>query len=78
MGASFGGTILGGNQGLDWVALRLITPPNYGGWGGRYAPLMVVVALGEPGVPVICWALAVTAASRKNSEGTDSTSRPRP
>src|ERR1700755_2938705 len=39
---------------------------------------MVVVALGEPGVPVICWALAVTTASRQNTEDTDSASRSRP
>jgi hypothetical protein len=33
---------------------------------GRYLPSSVVVALGEPGVPVICWANAVVA--RVNSE----------
>ena len=27
---------------------------NFGGGGGRYFPSIVVVALGEPGVPVIC------------------------
>jgi hypothetical protein len=34
----------------------LITPPNVGSGGGSCLPVMVVVALGEPGVPVICWA----------------------
>ena len=29
-------------------------PPNGGGGGGRYLPSIVVVALGEPGVPVVC------------------------
>ena len=28
------------------------------GGGGSYLPSIVVVALGEPGVPVICWANA--------------------
>ena len=31
-----------------------------GGGGGRYFPSIVVVAPGEPGVPVVCWALAGT------------------
>jgi hypothetical protein len=29
----------------------LITPPNFAGGGGSCLPLMVVVALGEPGAP---------------------------
>ena len=33
----------------------LITPPNCGGGFGTYLPSTVVVAVGEPGVPVICW-----------------------
>ena len=28
---------------------------------GRYLPSIVVVAPGEPGVPVVCWALALRA-----------------
>jgi hypothetical protein len=39
----------------------LITPPNFGSGGGSCFPLIVVVALGEPGVPVICWPTAVAA-----------------
>jgi hypothetical protein len=31
----------------------LITPPNFGSGGGSCLPLMVVVAPGEPGVPVV-------------------------
>jgi hypothetical protein len=34
----------------------LITPPNFGSGGGSCLPLIVVVASGEPGVPVVCWA----------------------
>src|SRR5215471_14319982 len=56
LGAPFGGTTCGGQYGFDWLACRLISPPNFGGGGGRYFPSMVVVALGEPGVPVVCCA----------------------
>jgi hypothetical protein len=38
---------------------------------------MVVVALGEPGVPVICWALGDTAVNRENREKAVAASRPR-
>src|SRR5215471_4369726 len=63
LGAPLGGTTVGGQYGLESLASRLITPPNVGGEGGRYFPSIVVVALGEPGVPVICCARAVTAIS---------------
>jgi len=43
--------------------LRSILPPNLGGGGGSCAPLIVVVALGDPGTPVICWAIAATVKS---------------
>jgi hypothetical protein len=33
-----------------------MTPPNSGGGAGSWLPGIVVVALGEPGVPVICCA----------------------
>jgi hypothetical protein len=33
-----------------------MTPPNLGGGAGSWLPGIVVVALGEPGVPVICCA----------------------
>src|SRR3954471_24543087 len=56
LGAPLGGTTVGGQYGLESVALRPIAPPNLGGGGGRYLPSIVVVALGEPGVPVVCWA----------------------
>src|SRR5271157_62513 len=70
LGAPLGGTRRGGHQGLESLALSLITPPNFCGGAGSCSPLMVVVALGEPGVPVISWAgagratnIAVPAAS---------------
>src|SRR5262245_44305641 len=54
LGAPLGGTIRGAHHGLDWEALRLIVPPNFGCGFGRYLPSMVVVALGEPGTPLPC------------------------
>src|ERR1700688_2879593 len=57
-GAPLGGTTEGGQYGLESLALSLITPPNFGGSGGSCLPSIVIVALGEPGVPVICWAKA--------------------
>src|ERR1700730_4225836 len=56
LGAPLGGTIRGGQYGVESRALSLITPPNFSGGAGSCSPLMVVVALGEPGVPVISWA----------------------
>ena len=53
-GAPLGGTTRGAHQGLDCAAFSLMTPPNFGSGGGSCSPLMVVVVLGEPGVPVIC------------------------
>ncbi len=53
LGAPFGGTTRGGHQGVDSEAFSLITPPNAGSGGGSCLPLRVVVAVGEPGVPVI-------------------------
>src|SRR6266852_2844329 len=58
LGAPFGGTTRGGHQAFDSEAFSLITPPNGGSGGGSCFPLMVVVALGEPGSPVVCWAEA--------------------
>src|SRR5215831_10261896 len=58
-GAPLGGTTDGGQYGLESLAVSLITPPNFGGSGGNCLPSSVIVALGEPGVPVICWAKAV-------------------
>src|SRR6478672_12987018 len=59
-GAPLGGTTVGGHHGLESGAVSWITPPNFGSGGGSCFPSMVVVAPGEPGVPVIwiCWARA--------------------
>src|ERR1700757_393906 len=53
LGAPLGGTTVGGHHGLESVAVSLITPPNFGSGGGSCFPSMVVVAPGEPGVPVV-------------------------
>src|SRR5215469_214641 len=58
LGAPCGGTTRAGQYGFDWSACRPICPPNFGGGGGRYLPSIVVVAPGDPGVPVVCWASA--------------------
>src|SRR5580658_7076574 len=52
-GAPLGGTTRGAHQGVESLALSLITPPNVGGNGGSCFPSSEVVALGEPSVPVI-------------------------
>ena len=61
LGAPFGGTTRGAHQAFDSEAFSLITPPNFGSGGGSCFPLIVVVAPGEPGMPVICWAVACAA-----------------
>src|SRR5215831_18798508 len=60
LGAPCGGTTRAGQYGFDWLACRPISPPNFGGGGGRYLPSIVVVAPGDPGVPVVCCASAGT------------------
>jgi hypothetical protein len=52
--APFGGTTRGAHQAFDSEAFSLITPPNFDGGGGSCFPSIVVVAPGEPGVPVTC------------------------
>ena len=61
LGASLGGTMRGAHHGFDCRASFLISPPNFAGGAGSCFPSMVVVALGEPGVPVICCAPAARA-----------------
>src|SRR6187401_1302472 len=51
--------MVGGQNGFESMAVSLITPPNFGSGGGICLPSMVVVALGEPGVPVV-WTCAMT------------------
>src|SRR5271155_4465768 len=53
LGAPLGGTTRGGQYGFEFLALSLITPPNFIGGGGICFPSIVTVALGEPGTPVI-------------------------
>src|ERR1700686_4117670 len=60
-GAPFGGTTVGGQYGVEVVASRLMTPPKGDGGLGMYRPSSVVVAAGEPGTPLVCWAKAGTA-----------------
>src|SRR5450631_2863564 len=69
LGAPLGGTTVGGQYGLESGALRPISPPNLGGGPGKYLPSIVVVALGEPGVPVIG---AVDGGSGQPGPGKDS------
>src|SRR5262249_35565331 len=61
LGAPFGGTTVAGQDGLESFASKLIVPPKGAAGGGRYLPSFVVVAWGEPGVPVVCGAQAITA-----------------
>ena len=46
-----GGTARGGHQGVDSVAVLLITPPNAGVVGGSTRPSSEMVEFGLPGVP---------------------------
>ena len=48
LGAPLGGLTVGGHQGLDWSALSLSTPSNFGGGAGRWVEPIDVVADGEP------------------------------
>src|ERR1700750_363212 len=57
LGAPLGGTTRGGHQGVESLALVLMTPPNGGGTAGICFPSIVVVALGEPSCPVTTCAL---------------------
>src|SRR4249920_2577206 len=67
LGAPLGGTTRGGHQVFDPWRVSLITPPNFGGGGGSCFPSIVVVALAEPGTPVVfCWAFVPAVASRNN------------
>src|SRR5688572_33076496 len=64
LGAPLGGTTVGGQPGLESAALRLALPEKAGGGGGMYLPSIVVVALGEPGTPVVSCAITGVAARR--------------
>ena len=51
-GAFCGGTIRGAHHAFDFCAVSRMTPPNSGSGAGNCLPSIVVVAFGEPGVPV--------------------------
>src|SRR5882672_11331972 len=68
LGAPFGGTMRGGHQGVESLALSLITPPNFGGGAGSCFPSSVVVALGEPVAPVACCAATGVTVSMEASK----------
>src|ERR1700746_2767599 len=70
-GAPCGGTTRIGQYGVDCAALRSILPLNGCGGGGSWLPSMVVVALGEPGVPVTCCAGADSHPDRTPRPKTD-------
>ena len=70
-GAPFGGTTRGAHHGFDCSASSLITPPNFGSGGGSCLPLMVVVAPGEPSVPVTCCAAAGSAGAVHSATASD-------
>ena len=53
LGAPFGGMTRAGQYGLDSAAFRAIVPPNFCGGGGICLPSIVVVALADPGTPVV-------------------------
>src|SRR5690242_21016993 len=73
-GAPLGGATDGGQYGFDSLASSLITPPNFGGSGGSCLPSSVIVALGEPGVPVIC--CAAVGAARRPGKAASNVARP--
>jgi hypothetical protein len=52
-GAFAGGTIRGAHHGVDSVVLCSIVPPNSGSGAGNCFPSIVVVADGDPMVPVV-------------------------
>src|SRR5215469_9157425 len=58
----------GAHHAFDCMALSLITPPNFGSGAGSCLPSIVVVAPGEPGVPVICCATARGVLSTNRNE----------
>jgi hypothetical protein len=63
-GAPFGGTTRIGQLGVDCAAFGAIWPVKVCGGGGKYRPSMVVVASGEPEVPLICGEPPGTAEAR--------------
>src|SRR5450755_4397392 len=65
LGAPLGGTMRGGHQVFDPSRVSLIMPPNFGSGAGSRFPLTVVVELGNPSTPVVCWAFTTLAVKRQ-------------
>jgi hypothetical protein len=63
-GAPLRGVMVGGHHGLEVFASSVMVPPNLGSGAGIWLPGIVVVALGEPSVPVTTCATAGVAAHR--------------
>jgi AraC-like DNA-binding protein len=61
LGAPFGGTTRGGQNGVDWEAVSLITPPKGRGGGGSWAPSIVIVGAGSLTRDSVCRALGLNA-----------------
>src|SRR5271170_2610031 len=79
LGAPLGGTTRGGHQGVESLAVSLITPPNGGAGAGSCFPLTVVVASADPNWPVTCWAAAgETASMAANRNATPSPAKENP
>src|SRR3974390_1132833 len=76
LGACLGGTTVGGHQGLESFASSLMTPSNFIGGGGSCFPSIVVVALGEPGTPLICCATTGEVATAPTSAAIESAIQP--
>src|SRR5262245_20693654 len=67
LGAPLGGTTVGGQYAFESLTFSLITPPNFGGGGASCLPSIVVVAPGEPGMPVTCCATSGADARRAHA-----------
>src|ERR1044072_3001417 len=68
LGAPLGGTARRPHHGVESEAFSLITPPNFGLGPGTCFASRVVVAPGEPGVPVTCCAAqGIAAYDRKTA-----------
>src|SRR5277367_2312433 len=70
LGAPLGGKTRGGHQGVESLAVSLITPQNGGAGAGSCFPSTVVVASAEPRVPVTRWAATgatVSVAANRNA-----------
>src|SRR6516225_11518167 len=67
LGVPLGGTTRGAHHAFDWAAFSLMIPPNFGSGGGSCLPEIVVVALGEPGSPVVSRVFLSSARPRSGS-----------